>query len=369
MLRTTSPSPTHCSVNQISTGQYGCTKIEIVASDWLRHLSPQRHPWRQNHQSDVGGRVLDWPPPRQAYFVTAHHSDATQDCEILQASFWHCKTEAARTQLHVCKRPRRQADCPRTIVWTPPQQCEQFKTPVTESAKLTTGPKKKVHWRAHQRSPGRQKKPSSSGRTTSPPLQSVTALSTSKGRPMQHLAECRQDEWWEKKADKIETYAVTSRKSTALPSHAPCCSCRLMAQLCLRRRAASMQGGGNTSVSCSTDPPLWTPLCSTRSHRSPWSPALTSPNERSSFEGDQTDQLGKIPWDGWDSCRDLQVSQPSGPQSTPLTPHQSGKKMCPKNSGMPHSSPCSRTGAVRLTAATTGASLSCPSLEKSWLGS
>ena len=31
------------------------------------------------------------------------------------------------------------------------------------------------------------------------------------------------------------------------------------------------------------------------------------------------------------------------------------ERMCPKNSGMPHSSPCSRTGAVRPTVATTGA--------------
>ena len=43
--------------------------------------------------------------------------------------------------------------------------------------------------------------------------------------------------------------------------------------------------------------------------------------------------------------------------------------MCPKNPGMPHLSPCLRTGAVRLTATTTVASLSCPSLGRSWLRS
>ena len=34
-------------------------QIEIVASVWLCHLPPHRHPWRQNHQSDAGDRVLD----------------------------------------------------------------------------------------------------------------------------------------------------------------------------------------------------------------------------------------------------------------------------------------------------------------------
>ena len=42
----------------------------------------------------------------------------------------------------------------------------------------------------------------------------------------------------------------------------------------LQRRSV---GGGNTSVPCSTDPPLWTPLCSTRSHGNLWSQASTSP--------------------------------------------------------------------------------------------
>ena len=42
---------------------------------------------RQNHQSDAGGRVLDLPPPHQVYLVAAHHSNPSQDCKILQASF------------------------------------------------------------------------------------------------------------------------------------------------------------------------------------------------------------------------------------------------------------------------------------------
>ena len=51
------------------------------------------------------------------------------------------------------------------------------------------------------------------------------------------------------------------------------------------------------------------------------------------------------------------------------SPASGKKRMCPKNSEIPHSSPCLRTGAVRLTAASTGTSLSCPSLGRSWLGS
>ena len=80
----------------------------------------------------------------------------------------------------------------------PPQQWEQFKTPVTESAKLTIGPKKKVHHDRIDENDERikelldnKKKPSSSGRMTSPPLQSVTASSTSKGRPRRPFEECR----------------------------------------------------------------------------------------------------------------------------------------------------------------------------------
>ena len=118
-----------------------------------------------------------------------------------------------------------------------------------------------------------------------PPLQSVTASNTSKGRPRRHFAECRASGERRKPTKSKPTLpqrtqkysSVPSRKSTALPSHAPCRSCQLTAQPCLRRRAASMQGGGNTSAPCSTNPPLWTPLCLTRSHRSPRSPASTSP--------------------------------------------------------------------------------------------
>ena len=103
-----------------------------------RHLNdyaiccPQRHPWRQNHRSDAegdveggaggggGGGAECWTDHRLVRSVLLLHiTPKRHKTEILQASFWHCKTEAAGTQSHVCEGPRRQADCPRTTVWTP----------------------------------------------------------------------------------------------------------------------------------------------------------------------------------------------------------------------------------------------------------
>ena len=123
-------------------------------------------------------------------------------------------------------------------------------------------------------------KPPSSGRVASPPLHSVTASNSSKGRLRRHFAECR-----------------TSGR---------------------RRRPTKSK------------PLEWTGLL-----------------QRSSSQT---------------------VQRPSK-HSTRCSPASEKKRICPKNSGMPHSSPCSRRGAVRLTAATTGASLSCLSLGRSWLGS
>ena len=108
-----------------------------------------------------------------------------------------------------------------------------------------------------------RRKPSSSGRMTSPPLQSVTASNTSTGRLRRHFAECRTSVGRRRPAKSKPTLpqrikkcsSAPSRKSTALPSHAPLRSCQLTAQPCLRRRAASTQGGGNTSSPCLDLPP------------------------------------------------------------------------------------------------------------------
>ena len=140
-------------------------------------------------------------------------------------------------------------------------------------------------------SKGRPRPLTALGRITSPPLQKTgpgpgqggtsqnDISSTSKGRPRprRHCAECRTSGGRRRPTKSKPTLSQRTqncssaplRKSTALPSHAPHRSCQLTAQPCLRRRAASTSGGGNTSVPCSTDAPLWTPLCSTRSHRSP----------------------------------------------------------------------------------------------------
>ena len=115
----------------------------------------------------------------------------------------------------------------------PPQQWEQFKTLVTESAKLTIGPKKKVHqdWfdeKDERMSWTTRRKPSSSGIIASPPLQNVTASNTSKGRPRRHSAECRTSGGRRRPTKLKPTLpqrtqkcsSAPSRKSTALPSHA-----------------------------------------------------------------------------------------------------------------------------------------------------
>ena len=167
----------------------------------------------------------------------------------------------------------------------PPQQWEQFKTLVTESAKLTIEPKKKVHQDWFDENDGRIKEELLDDKKKAFIEWQNDISSTKKRDRFKHLqrqaqTELRrmQDEWWKRRPTTSKSTlprrtqkcsSAPSRKSTALPSHAPRRSCQLTAQPCLRRRAESTQGGGNTSVPCSTDHPLWTPLCSTRSHRSP----------------------------------------------------------------------------------------------------
>ena len=161
----------------------------------------------------------------------------------------------------------------------PLPQWEQFKTLVTDSAKLTIGPKKNVHQDWFDENDERIKVLLDDKKEAFIELQNdiSSASNTSKGRPRRHFTECRTSGGRRRPTKSKPTLpqrtqkcsSAPSRKSTAVPSQAPRRSCQLTAQPCLRRRAAPTQGGGNTSVPCSTDPPLWTPLCSTRSHRSP----------------------------------------------------------------------------------------------------
>ena len=97
----------------------------------------------------------------------------------------------------------------------PPQQWEQFKTLVTESSKLTIGPKKKVHQDRFDENDESIKELLDDKEKAFIEWQNDIS-STSKGDCFKHLqrqaqAALRrmQDEWWEKKADEIETYAAT----------------------------------------------------------------------------------------------------------------------------------------------------------------
>ena len=106
-----------------------------------------------------------------------------------------------------------------------------------------------------------------------------------------------------------------------------------------------MQGGGNTSVPCPTDPLLWIPLCSTRSHRSLWSPASTYAQRSMKFRR-QSDRPARDNPQGWTGFLQRSSSQPvqwPSKHSTHSTSASGKKRMCPKNSGMAHSSPCSKT--------------------------
>ena len=128
----------------------------------------------------------------------------------------------------------------------------------------------------------------------------------------------------------------------------------------LRRRATLMQSGGNTSVPCSTDPPLCTPLCSTRSHRSQRSPASNCRQRSMKFRrrSDRPARENPLGWTGFLQRSSSQPVQWPSKHSTHSSPASEKKRMCPKKSRVSDSSPRSRTGAVSLTAATTGASLS-----------
>ena len=97
----------------------------------------------------------------------------------------------------------------------PPQQWEQFKTLVTESAKLTIGPKKKVHQDCFDEKHERIKELLDDKKKAFIEWQNDIS-SSSKHDRFKHLQRQAQvalrrmpDEWWEKEANEIETYAAT----------------------------------------------------------------------------------------------------------------------------------------------------------------
>ena len=246
-----------CAENNLTITNTLFHQADKYKTTWMHHRSKQWHLidsaiCRVRDMCEVritrvmrGSRVLDWPPPRQVYLVAAHYSDASQDCEILQASFRHCKTEAAGTQSHVCEGPRQQTDYPRTTVWTPTstvgrvQDSGDWVSQADHWAKKES-PSGLVQWerRTHQRTPGRQKE--SLHRVAEWHLLHFKAWplqTNSKGRPRRHFTECRMSGGRRRPTKLKRTLpqrtqkcsSVPSRKSTALPSHAPRRSCQLMA--------------------------------------------------------------------------------------------------------------------------------------------
>ena len=97
----------------------------------------------------------------------------------------------------------------------PPEQWEQFKTLMTELAKLTIGPKKKVHQDWFNKNYEHIKELLDDKKKVSIEWQndisSISKLDRFKHLQRQAQTTLRrmQDEWWEMKADEIETYADT----------------------------------------------------------------------------------------------------------------------------------------------------------------
>ena len=96
----------------------------------------------------------------------------------------------------------------------PPKQWEQFKTLVTESAKLTIGPKKKVHQDWCNENDERIKELLDNKKKAFIEWQNDISSTSKRGhfkhlqRQAQVALRKMQDECWEKKSDEIKTYAA-----------------------------------------------------------------------------------------------------------------------------------------------------------------
>ena len=161
------------------------------------------------------GRVLDWPPPSSGLScpctslrcVARQRNHAgqlfdTAKLKQLQRSRMFAKDLDDRLTAHG------------PLSGPPPQQWEQFKTLVTESAKLTIVPNKKVHQDWFNENDERIKKLDDKKKAFIEWQNDIS--STSKRNRFKHLQRQAQtalrrmqDEWLEKKADEIETYATT----------------------------------------------------------------------------------------------------------------------------------------------------------------
>ena len=102
----------------------------------------------------------------------------------------------------------------------PSQQWEQFKTLVTESAKLTMGPKKKVHQDWLDENDERIKEFLNDKKKAFIEWQNDYTSKRDRIKHLQSQAQAAlrrmQDEWWEKKADEVVTYAATKNSKMFL---------------------------------------------------------------------------------------------------------------------------------------------------------
>ena len=268
----------------------------------------------------------------------------------------------------------------------PPHQREQFKTLVTESAQLTIAPKRKVHQDWFDENNERIKELLDDKKKTFIEWQNVIS-STSKGDRFKHLQRRAQtalrrmqDEWWEKKVDEIETYSCHKELKKMFFS-----VIQEVDGLTKPRTTPLLSADGSTLLKeKSSTHARWRVHFSTLLNRPstvdltvldqiPRKPAITSLDLPPPPPPTQTcDEFSKaiknsLGWTGFLPRSSNQPAQWPSKHSTHSSPASRKKRMCPQNSGMPQSSPCSRTGA-EVTAATTGASLSCPSLGRSGLG-
>ena len=133
----------------------------------------------------------------------------------------------------------------------PPQQWEQFNTLVTESAKLTIGPKKKVNQDWFDENDERikelldDKKAFIEGQNDTSSTSKRDRFKHLQRQAQTHFAECRTSGGRRRPTKSKPTLSqrkkcssAPSRKSTAVPSHAPRLSCQLTARPCLREKAS-----------------------------------------------------------------------------------------------------------------------------------
>ena len=221
----------------------------------------------------------------------------------------------------------------------PPQQWEQFKTLATESAKLTIGPEKEVHQDWFDENGERIKELLGNKKKA---FIENDISSTSKRDHFKHLQRQTQtalrrmqDEWSEKNANEIKTCAATKNSkmffsatkevfSPTKPSTTPLLSAD-DSTLLIEKSSINARCREHFSILLNRP--------SIVIDKIPHKPLIITldlpPTIDEASKAIRRTRSGKSPWDGRDSCRDLQVSRSSDPRSTSFTPHQHlGRRGC-----------------------------------------